>query len=96
LYIHRIMQTDHPTTTIYFLFALTVCGVKVYKSEQAFLLKMLEKNEKTPESYEEVDTRLVISIFRDAMKNIVEKQSELLTAVTEEATHMQEILSRTV
>ena len=30
------MITDHPTTEIYFVFALTYCKVKVYTEDEAF------------------------------------------------------------
>ena len=77
------MNTNHDTVTIFFVFAFTYCGVKIYKEEEAFMRMLLENNrhvellEEEPKSYDEIDTRVLMHLvfgslqsFSDGLKSM--------------------------
>ena len=85
------MRIDHPTTTIYFIFAFTFCKVKVYRTEEAFLRKLLELSSRTEpddgrhgdENYTEIDTRILTAIIADSLRSILERVDEVARAAEE-------------
>ena len=73
------MQTDFPTVELYFGFAFTFCKVKVYKTQEPFIRKVLEIHDVefcTPEesgSWQEVDTRLLADLICGALPKMLEQ-----------------------
>jgi len=75
------MRTDFPTVEIYFLFAFTYCKLKVYKEEAGFALKVLTVlnveflTEKENERWQEIDTRVLLNMVREALPEIISKST---------------------
>jgi hypothetical protein len=69
------MQTDHPTTTVYFVFSLTFCKLKVYKTEEVFVREILSRNkgvepddgDRGDENYTEIDTRVFGHLIKESL-----------------------------
>ena len=79
------MQLDHPTTEIFFVYALSFCRVKIYKSDERFIRKLLkaadiEVFEHKNEDCLQVDTRLWTAIISEAipelMGEVMKKETE--------------------
>lgn len=73
------MQTDFPTTTIYFVFALTYCKVRVYQEQEPFIRKVLEANnvefldKEASKDWHEWDTRVLLDRVCDALPKLFAK-----------------------
>ena len=72
------MITNQPTTAIFFVFAFTYCKISVYEAEAAFARKLLEAagvevvKENSREDYQEVDTRLLFTLVKQAFPKMLE------------------------
>jgi hypothetical protein len=95
LYIHRTMITDYPTATIYLVFAMTYCKVKVYVEEEAFIRKLLsmsdkvelldkkESKERKDDQYDEIDTRILSHLIKGSLSSILSRVDEVAQAAKE-------------
>jgi hypothetical protein len=85
------MNTNHPTTTIYFVFAFIFCKVRVYVTDEAFLRKILEMNkdielvekEHDDTYYKEIDPQILTSIFMGSLKNLLGRLDEIARSSAE-------------
>lgn len=74
------MQTEHPTTELYFVFAFTYCKLRVYKTEEVIartLLKlcqveMLTGTEST--GWSEWDTRILLNKTAQHLPQLLEAE----------------------
>ena len=71
------MQTDRPTTELYFVFAFTFCRLRVYTPQKDFALailkihdvEMLEKD--ANKDWQDVDTRLLLDLVQRALPRLI-------------------------
>jgi hypothetical protein len=78
------MQTDFPTTQLYFCFAFTYCRLKVYKTEEEFTHRLLQMcpsveliKSSDRQSWQDVDTRLLMAIVSEAFAVTTERLTEI-------------------
>jgi hypothetical protein len=80
------MNTDHPTTELYFVFALTYCKLRVYDKQEAFAQRILDalvskeevetmKREEAEKEglhrFQEIDTRLLLELVSTALPSML-------------------------
>lgn len=73
------MRTDFPTKVLYFTFAFTFCKLTFYTEEESFVREVLTKcgvsdwlEAHDSESWQEFDTRIILSLVREAIPKIFE------------------------
>jgi hypothetical protein len=84
------VNTDHPTTEVHFVFAMTYCRVCVYRQEERFAKQWLEKipgveivSASASRSWQEVDTRILMRLVFQSTTQISEKIYELKKSITQ-------------
>lgn len=94
------MNTDHPTVTLYFVFAFTYCRLLVYEKQEAFARKMLEAagvEFSTPngrdcrQDYQEVDTRLLLALVATAFPKMLKKALPTRDEIIKQTSELFEI-----
>ncbi len=71
------MQTNYPTVEIHFVFAFTFCTLKVYKTQEMFIRKVLEIYDVEflePEEstdWQEIDTRVLSDLICGAFPKML-------------------------
>jgi hypothetical protein len=71
------MQTDRPTTTLYFVFAFTYCKLEVYDTEIGFAKKILILNgayfinKKHSTNWQTIDTRILLNLTKKVLLQLV-------------------------
>lgn len=83
------MNTNFPTVTLYFGFAFTFCKLQVYKKDEDFARKILDaarvewmneedcpSNRRPDDRWQEFDTRVLLSVIREALPKIISAKVE--------------------
>ena len=71
------MQTNFPTTELYFVFAYTYCKLRVYTSEEPLARKLLQMysveflDESDSRSWQEFDTRILLRLLSDSLPKLI-------------------------
>ncbi len=73
------MNTNFPTTELYFVFAYTYCKVRIYTSEEPLARKLLQMysveflNESDSRSWQEFDTRILLRLLKESLPKLIEQ-----------------------
>ncbi len=83
------MNTNHPTTELYFVFAYTCCKLRVYTKDEEFMREVLTEagvqewlDSDANEEWQEIDTRVLFDLTRTALSKIFERRMQKITAPT--------------
>ncbi|MBP9669445.1 MAG: hypothetical protein KBE09_04110 [Candidatus Pacebacteria bacterium] len=86
------MQTDFPTTELYFVFAYTYCKLRVYTSEESLARKLLQMHGveflewSDGRAWQHFDTRILLRLLSDSLPQFIERA---LPSADEAATKLQ-------
>ncbi len=73
------MQTNFPTTELYFAFAFTYCKLRIYTSEEPLARKVLQMygveflDESDSRSWQEFDTRILLRLLKESLPKLIEQ-----------------------
>lgn len=78
------MNTDRPTVELFFVLAFTYCKLRVYKEDATFARRVLEARKvefldpSDSESWEEIDTRVLLHLVGAALPKLIADAEVLL------------------